>query len=152
MTYSDKLKDPRWQKKRLEVLDRDKFRCTLCGDDKTTLHIHHKKYSGEPWEASMDHLTSFCADCHSVVENIKSTIGVNVEILSVDKRGLGLLVYSMQWGKVGVMVYTRDSGREPFKYITWLHKGLILDAAKEIEKYKEHDEQATVSPVMAEGS
>ena len=32
MGYSEKLKDPRWQKKRLEILERDNFRCQYCGD------------------------------------------------------------------------------------------------------------------------
>jgi len=27
LTYSEKLKDPRWQKKRLEILSRDNFTC-----------------------------------------------------------------------------------------------------------------------------
>ena len=43
-TYSEKLKDPRWQKKRLEIMDRDNFICQLCGDSETTLNVHHKRY------------------------------------------------------------------------------------------------------------
>jgi hypothetical protein len=39
MTYSEKLKDPRWQKKRLEVMKRDDFKCKLCNDETTTLQI-----------------------------------------------------------------------------------------------------------------
>ena len=35
-TYKQKLKDPRWQKKRLKVLERDDWKCTRletdCGD------------------------------------------------------------------------------------------------------------------------
>ncbi len=30
MTYAEQLKDPRWQKRRLEILQRDEWRC-LCG-------------------------------------------------------------------------------------------------------------------------
>ena len=40
-TYSQKLRDPKWQKKRLEVLQRDEFCCQLCNDKETELHIHH---------------------------------------------------------------------------------------------------------------
>lgn len=32
MTYSQKLRDPRWQKKRLEILERDSFTCQHCHD------------------------------------------------------------------------------------------------------------------------
>jgi len=54
LTYSEKLKDPRWQKKRLEILSRDKFTCQLCSDKETELHIHHNEYfpGKKPWEKS----------------------------------------------------------------------------------------------------
>lgn len=71
MNYRDKLKDPRWQRKRLEVLQRDSFTCCHCGDDKNELHIHHLKYSGDPWEAEMDDMITVCRHCHSIVEVIK---------------------------------------------------------------------------------
>ena len=64
MSYSDKLKDPRWQKKRLEVLNRDNFTCKLCGDSETELHIHHVEYKGEPWEQDLDKLDTLCKHCH----------------------------------------------------------------------------------------
>ncbi len=64
MTYSEKLKDPRWQKKRLEILNRDEFTCRLCGDDKLTLHVHHICYNGNPWEANSDRLITLCEACH----------------------------------------------------------------------------------------
>lgn len=64
-TYSEKLKDPRWQKKRLEILSRDNFTCTKCGDDKSTLHVHHEAYrSGNPWEISSSLLRTLCELCH----------------------------------------------------------------------------------------
>lgn len=66
--YAEKLKDPRWQKKRLEILQRDEFTCTICQDKTTTLHIHHLKYKGDPWSVENNHLVSLCADCHLVIE------------------------------------------------------------------------------------
>lgn len=30
MSYAEQLKDPRWQKKRLEILNRDEWKCTWC--------------------------------------------------------------------------------------------------------------------------
>lgn len=64
MNYLQKLKDPRWQKKRLEILNRDEFACRFCYDTKSTLHVHHLQYSGEPWEAKSEHLITLCEDCH----------------------------------------------------------------------------------------
>jgi hypothetical protein len=67
-TYSQKLKDPRWQKKRLEILNRDEWKCRYCGDKKTTLAVHHLEYLGEPWEAPEDKLITLCEDCHHLAE------------------------------------------------------------------------------------
>jgi len=68
MTYAEKLQDPRWQKKRLEVLERDNWTCQLCGDTETTLHIHHEKYSKNPWDSHLNDLICYCKHCHSVIE------------------------------------------------------------------------------------
>jgi len=74
MTYSEKLLDPRWQKKRLEILQRDNFTCSCCGDTKETLHVHHVKYNGEPWDIDSSLLITFCATCHFFHEFYKGFI------------------------------------------------------------------------------
>lgn len=65
-TYSDLLKDPRWQKKRLEILQRDNFHCCQCGSSVKTLHVHHQYYTkgNMPWEYPDDTLITLCLDCH----------------------------------------------------------------------------------------
>lgn len=65
-TYWEKLKDPRWQRKRLEVLEANDFLCQKCFDGESTLHVHHKEYfkGHEPWEYEMDQLTVLCESCH----------------------------------------------------------------------------------------
>ena len=65
-TYSDKLKDPRWQKKRLKILERDNFSCVACGDEETELHVNHLKYTGEPHEAPDEDLETLCKHCHKL--------------------------------------------------------------------------------------
>lgn len=64
LTYAEKLKDARWQKKRLEILQRDEFTCRFCYDAKSTLHVHHLKYCGDPWEVGNDFLITICESCH----------------------------------------------------------------------------------------
>ena len=64
MTYSEKLKDPRWQKKRLEILKRDNFTCAACKATKKTLHVHHSYYSKDPWNTKNSALLTLCEDCH----------------------------------------------------------------------------------------
>lgn len=62
--YFQKLKDPRWQKLRLEVFNRDNFTCKVCGEKEKTLNVHHLSYNGEPWEQHIDLLITMCEDCH----------------------------------------------------------------------------------------
>lgn len=64
MKYSEKLRDPRWQKKRLEVMQRDDFTCLACSDKDSTLNVHHKQYHGNPWDAPMGSLETLCERCH----------------------------------------------------------------------------------------
>lgn len=66
MNYLDMLKDPRWQKKRLRILKRDKFRCRECGDHESTLHVHHLFYQKglAPWEYENRFLLTLCEQCH----------------------------------------------------------------------------------------
>jgi hypothetical protein len=66
MTYSEKLRDPRWQKKRLETLERYEWHCSECDSQTKTLHVHHRYYiSGRlPWEYPDFALVVLCAECH----------------------------------------------------------------------------------------
>lgn len=59
--------DPRWQKLRLEVMQRDGWKCVACGDDKSELHVHHMHYFGELWETPMDNLQTLCRCCHEAL-------------------------------------------------------------------------------------
>lgn len=72
MTYSQKLKDPRWQKRRLEVLSFYGFQCFFCKDLKSELHVHHKQYlrGRSPWDYSDDELVVLCVVCHEKIEGL----------------------------------------------------------------------------------
>ncbi len=76
MTYSEKLKDPRWQKKRLEILERDKWTCQWCGDTQATLHVHHECYEKgeEPWDTWSELLTTVCETCHKVQHEMTTPV------------------------------------------------------------------------------
>ena|SRR3989337_2519552 len=66
MKYSDKLRDPRWQKKRLEILQRDNWTCQSCFAQENTLVVHHRVYHSnlEPWDYHDHALVTWCEDCH----------------------------------------------------------------------------------------
>lgn len=65
-TYAKLLRDPRWQRKRLEVMERDDFQCQRCDATNKTLNVHHKKYlpGRSPWEYPNELLITYCEDCH----------------------------------------------------------------------------------------
>ncbi len=71
--YSEKLKDPRWQKLRLEVMQRDRFRCVDCGRGDQHLNVHHPRYKRglAPWEYPADELVTLCQDCHEAAHRLK---------------------------------------------------------------------------------
>lgn len=66
--YSKKLRDPRWQKKRLEIFERDNWTCLICGDAEATLNVHHRYYTPgcEPWDCPNDVLATLCQSCHEI--------------------------------------------------------------------------------------
>lgn len=75
--YKESLKHPLWQKKRLEIFNRDNFTCQKCGDTETELQVHHKEYNNgfEPWEYDNSILITYCVNCHQEVEGITNSNG-----------------------------------------------------------------------------
>jgi hypothetical protein len=71
--YSKKLKDPRWQKKRLEIFERDNWECQCCSDKEHPLHVHHRRYlpKRDPWDYPDKLLVTLCEDCHEMEGGIK---------------------------------------------------------------------------------
>jgi hypothetical protein len=69
-TYYEKLRDPRWQRKRLEIMERDEFACCHCGDFESTLNVHHAYYAAktDPWDYEEGSLVTLCEDCHKRAE------------------------------------------------------------------------------------
>lgn len=68
--YKELLKSPKWQKLRLEIFKRDKWKCVKCSDTEKTLQVHHLKYTGKPWEAPKKDLVTLCSDCHLLFSKI----------------------------------------------------------------------------------
>jgi len=68
VSYAEKLKDPRWQKRRLEILERDGWSCRQCESKTESLQVHHLRYSKEPWDTKSEHLVTLCEECHKKVQ------------------------------------------------------------------------------------
>ena len=79
--YAEKLKDPRWQKKRLEIFERDKWKCVNCDDGKNELQVHHYRYEWgqDPWEYENEDLDTVCKGCHEYFEFVKEAIKQNLD-------------------------------------------------------------------------
>lgn len=71
--YSSLLRDPRWQRRRLEVLERDGWACRECQGAQSELQVHHIYYRKGllPWEYDEASLVTLCSDCHAEVESAK---------------------------------------------------------------------------------
>ena len=64
MSYQADLLDPRWQRKRLEIFQRDDFECIRCGAKDRTLTVHHRSYHLKPWDCPNIDLETMCEPCH----------------------------------------------------------------------------------------
>lgn len=78
--YSELLKHPKWQEKRLRVFDRANFKCRRCGSGERSLHAHHKIYfrGHKPWEYEDDLLECLCEPCHQAAHEAKQELDLIV--------------------------------------------------------------------------
>lgn len=64
--YWELLRRPEWQRKRLEIMQRDGFKCVECGEKERTLNVHHCYYTkgAMPWDYPGEALRTLCEPCH----------------------------------------------------------------------------------------
>lgn len=64
--YKRQLQNPLWQRKRLEILNRDDFQCQSCFKKDKELHVHHKYYlpGKQAWEYPDQCYETLCYECH----------------------------------------------------------------------------------------
>jgi len=134
--YSEKLKDPRWQKKRLEIFERDAWTCRLCSSTKKTLCVHHKKYSygKNPWEYDNEDLITYCEECHRAFSLMEERYNL---FMKAENGKFKELVSS---ALVLTEVYYKHI--DPQKIPFWLGVNTIADCLKaycEIEKEKSNE-------------
>jgi hypothetical protein len=117
MTYREQLRDPRWQKLRLEVMNRDGWRCTndACTgkpNDRVMLVVHHKRYlpNHEPWDYSTNDLVTLCEKCHDAIHqaDVPETQAALVENCFYHWREISSLV-----------------GQEPYGFLTQVRQTIV---------------------------
>jgi len=76
MTYAEKLRDPRWQKRRLELLQAADWTCQICLSKTDTLHVHHGCYrrNTEPWEYPDRVMHVYCDECHGMAQRLMEDV------------------------------------------------------------------------------
>lgn len=74
--WFERLRDPRWQKKRLEIMERDGWVCRDCKCGTDTLNVHHCYYerSIAPWDYPDESLLTLCESCHERRHDQKSQL------------------------------------------------------------------------------
>ncbi len=69
--YAKALQHPKWQRKRLKIMERDKWRCRDCGNTEAQLHVHHLAYTKRyPWNEDNANLITYCNSCHAKAHKI----------------------------------------------------------------------------------
>lgn len=98
-SYRAMLTDPRWQKRRLEVLSRDDFECRMCGANRATLHVHHLRYTrgAPPWSYRDRELVTLCEGCHETFHDMRPWESIVEALLQ------GGITDDSLWGLLGVL-------------------------------------------------
>jgi 5-methylcytosine-specific restriction endonuclease McrA len=70
--FAELYKDPRWEAKRRQIIERDKNTCQRCLAQAVVMHVHHKFYkpNAAPWEYDNKALILLCALCHEVEHGV----------------------------------------------------------------------------------
>lgn len=70
--FWEKYRHPKWQKRRLEMLESAGYCCQQCSAEDKTLHVHHRRYfrGRDPWDYPDELLKVLCQECHQEVSEI----------------------------------------------------------------------------------
>lgn len=90
--YATKLRDGRWQKKRLEIFDRDGWQCYICGSG-NDLQVHHNWYIGrmEPWDYDESQLITLCGKHHEWASQVHQKLKEELSVMTPQEQNALLL-------------------------------------------------------------
>jgi len=141
-TYAEKLKDPRWQKRRLLFLERNKWTCKKCGDTKTELHVHHKNYKKncDPWNYEDVDLDVLCKHCHFFVEEVKDVLNYDSCKIqkSIGKEGGRLMFISYCFKELNIPTFfiVEYDDDDNIKASFFLEAGVVSQLKKSIRYFE----------------
>lgn len=110
MTYAEKLKDPRWQKRRLEVLEAAGWKCQACKATDKTLHVHHNFYRTRthPWDYPNHAFLALCEQCHQSAECQRQELLQCIENIYESKSSADFVGAVIGFLKAAYMDYCLD--------------------------------------------
>lgn len=124
LSYSEQLKHPNWQRKRLGVLQRADFHCERCGAGESTLHVHHKHYvKGRlAWEYEDGELAALCEVCHAEAHDESAQLSAVVAGLRQDGpfSSQDALAMVAGWANVGGLLMVGPDqicAKRPFAFM-----------------------------------
>lgn len=131
MKYSDQLRDPRWQRKRLEIMEAADFACENCGGTDKMLAVHHRLYvkGRKAWEYERELLECLCEDCHQEKHRLQHELNALL-LMSAD------LEQVIGYAK-GIYAMTTDT-KDEVSINSWEQAAGFLDAWK-IRRIMPHD-------------
>jgi len=131
--YSEALKHPKWQKKRLQILELSKFGCNRCGDENKSLHVHHTIYrkNKKPWEYPDHEFMVLCDTCHERLHKMKQSLADSIAgQYSWEKIELFGYMSKMEAGDIDVM---RDFFQRHNEYAVHYVPRIIINMCKMLD-------------------
>lgn len=116
-SYFELLRHPKWQEKRLRIMERAHFECENCSADDSTLNVHHSYYEKglKPWEYPDESLHCLCDDCHEKADELRKKINRQIGRLSSIGASLDQLLgfaYALEMEQGGSDLSIRASAYE----------------------------------------
>lgn len=125
--YRAKLLDPRWQKMRLKVLERDEFTCKQCFDSESTLHVHHRWYQAgkEPWDYDPRGLLTLCETCHA--EESEFLSGSVADLVLLLKQAGAMSREFRELGGAFLIGMEKQLSEHDWSALAWTLHTLVID-------------------------
>lgn len=126
-TYWELLRDPRWQRRRLEIMENANFACQTCQAADKTLNVHHRLYrkGAMPWDYSDVELVCLCEDCHEIEHRWRGALD---EVLAKLDAGSLEFILGYAEGQLALNMEVSDLDRQPIRVRSHEHADGLLAA------------------------